>query len=252
MDHLDAKATVRDIQRRLAGFELDPFAAWVSQVFLDVVLADRFGAAGGRIGSVVQVCDSLEEEAVGSRFDLVVGNPPYGRVKLAPHLRGKFARSLFGHANLYGLFTDLAREGGVIAADGGFEGSQVAFVTAYSDRDDSAFKRPVSALAAAAVRVDGLNPLRIGGSREPRWRRAAEMCPVTRNRCTTYCFARRLTRDGHGTLVADDEDWTREAGWGGGARRWACRGARSRGAAMSRVGMILLLAGCASSFRLDA
>ena len=118
-ERLDAKATVRDIERRLAGFELDPFAAWVSQVFLDVVLADRFGAACGRIGSVVKVCDSLEEEATGNGFDLVVGNPPYGRVKLSPHRRERFARSLFGHANLYGMFTDLAlrlaREGGVIA-----------------------------------------------------------------------------------------------------------------------------------------
>ena len=34
-----------------------------------------------------------------------------------------------------------------IAADGGFRESQVAFVTAYSDRDDSAFKRSVSELA---------------------------------------------------------------------------------------------------------
>src|SRR5690606_5401092 len=44
---------------------------------------------------------------------------PYGRVKLSPVMRNKFKRSLFGHANLYGVFTDLAvrlcRKGGVIA-----------------------------------------------------------------------------------------------------------------------------------------
>ena len=34
-----------------------------------------------------------------------------------------------------------------IAADGGFRESQVVFVTAYSDRDNSAFKRSVSELA---------------------------------------------------------------------------------------------------------
>ena len=49
----------------------------------------------------------------------MVGNPPYGRIKLSPELRQKFRRSLFGHANLYGVFTDLAlrftRPGGVIA-----------------------------------------------------------------------------------------------------------------------------------------
>ena len=49
----------------------------------------------------------------------MVGNPPYGRTTLSPELREKFRRSLFGHANLYGVFTDLAlrftRPGGVIA-----------------------------------------------------------------------------------------------------------------------------------------
>ncbi|WP_179123637.1 Eco57I restriction-modification methylase domain-containing protein, partial [Salmonella enterica] len=36
------------------------------------------------------------------------GNPPYGKVSLDTEVREKFSRSLFGHANLYGLFTDLA------------------------------------------------------------------------------------------------------------------------------------------------
>ena len=35
-----------------------------------------------------------------------------------------------------------------VAAEGGFGESQVAFVTAYADRDDSEFKRSVSALAS--------------------------------------------------------------------------------------------------------
>ena len=110
---------LQNIQRRLNGFERDPFAAWMSQVFLDVTLADLCGDARTRLQSVVQVCDSLEQNPVGAGFDLVVGNPPYGRITLSPELREKFRRSLFGHANLYGLFTDLAlrftRSGGVIA-----------------------------------------------------------------------------------------------------------------------------------------
>jgi adenine-specific DNA-methyltransferase len=52
-------------------------------------------------------------------FDLVIGNPPYGRVTLSPELRRRYARSLYGHANLYGIFTDAAlrwtRAGGLIA-----------------------------------------------------------------------------------------------------------------------------------------
>ena len=119
LEGLDASAVLKDIERRLVGFELDPFAAWMSQVFLDAALGEQCRAAGERLRRVVRVCDSLERRAARRGFDLVVGNPPYGRMTLPPRLRGKFARSLFGHANLYGVFTDLAlrlaREGGVIA-----------------------------------------------------------------------------------------------------------------------------------------
>ena len=107
------------VQQRLRGFELDPFAAWMSQVFLDVTLGDLCRQVGTRLDSVVRVCDSLERTPEGDGFDLVVGNPPYGRVQLSPRLRAKYMRSLFGHANLYGIFTDQAlrftRPGGVIA-----------------------------------------------------------------------------------------------------------------------------------------
>ena len=116
---LDARAVLRDVENRLVGFEVDPFAAWMSQVVLDVALSDLCQDAGAQLGSVARVCDSLEQVPAGEGFDLVVGNPPYGRVTLSPPLRCKFKRSLFGHANLYGLFTDLAlrftRAGGVIA-----------------------------------------------------------------------------------------------------------------------------------------
>ena len=112
-------AVLSDIQGRLAGFELDPFAAWMSQVFLDATLVELCDGPDIRLEPVVQVCDSLERHEPQDRFDLVIGNPPYGRVKLSPELRAAYQRSLFGHANLYGVFTDLAlrhaRPGGVIA-----------------------------------------------------------------------------------------------------------------------------------------
>lgn len=115
----DAKVALENIQRRLSGFERDSFAAWMSQVFLDAALDDQCSEAGTRLQSVVRVCDSLEQTPVDKGFELVVGNPPYGRITLSPELREKFRRSLFGHANLYGVFTDLAlrftRPGGVIA-----------------------------------------------------------------------------------------------------------------------------------------
>lgn len=112
------KIALKNIVHRLCGFELDPFAAWMSQVFLECTLGDLCRAAGRRMPWVVRVCDSLQQEG-SSSFDLVVGNPPYGRTTLPPDLRVKYQRSLYGHANLYGLFTDLAlrftKPGGVIA-----------------------------------------------------------------------------------------------------------------------------------------
>ena len=115
----DAETALESLERRLHGFELDPFAAWMSQVFLDATLI-RVGVSAGRtLQQVVRVGDALETEPKGERFDLVVGNPPYGRIKLRADLRRKFDRSLFGHANLYGLFTDLglrlAKLDGVVA-----------------------------------------------------------------------------------------------------------------------------------------
>jgi adenine-specific DNA-methyltransferase len=102
---------------RLAGLELDPYAAALAQSAIEVVFADLIGAAGP-IGKVVRVADALEHPPRAS-FDLVVGNPPYGRVTLSETHRRRFARGLFGHANLYGVFTDIAlrwaKPGGLIA-----------------------------------------------------------------------------------------------------------------------------------------
>jgi adenine-specific DNA-methyltransferase len=77
-------------------------------------------AASRKLPVVVTVGDSLKHKPSNrDRFDLVIGNPPYGRVKLSSEDRQRFKRSLYGHANLYGLFTDLAlshvSQGGVVA-----------------------------------------------------------------------------------------------------------------------------------------
>ena len=103
---------------RLSGFELDPHAASLSQAALEIFLADLTQVSGRDAPAFVKVCDTLEE-APAELYDLVVGNPPYGRVALTPQQRARYARSLYGHANLYGVFTDIALRwttpGGVIA-----------------------------------------------------------------------------------------------------------------------------------------
>jgi adenine-specific DNA-methyltransferase len=107
------------VEQRLRGFEIDPFAARLSQTFLEIALAEPIAASGRRLSSLVSVCDSLQQDLGAESYDLVIGNPPYGRVGLPALLRKRYQRSLYGHANLYGIFTDLALRwtvpGGVIA-----------------------------------------------------------------------------------------------------------------------------------------
>lgn len=112
---------LRHLSERLAGFEIDPFAGWMTQVFVEATARVELRQhPGWRLPPIVRVCDSLEQQpAVDQRrFDLVIGNPPYGRVKLSAAVRGRYRRSLFGHANLYGVFTDLGlryvRPGGLL------------------------------------------------------------------------------------------------------------------------------------------
>ncbi len=137
---------INHISRHVHGFEIDPFGAWMSQVLVEAALLDVCHEAGCRLPQLVTVCDTLEHPLNKDGFDLVIGNPPYGRVGLAPRLRAKYERSLYGHANLYGIFTDLAirwtRRGGTIA-----------FVTPTSFLGGQYFKSLRGLLAAEAPPV---------------------------------------------------------------------------------------------------
>ena len=94
---------------RLEGWELDEFACWLSRVFIDALLHQAGDDARDRIDVRVKARDSLHCAATDyDTYDLVIGNPPFGRRRLDPTLRKRFAESLFGHANLYGLFTELS------------------------------------------------------------------------------------------------------------------------------------------------
>jgi adenine-specific DNA-methyltransferase len=107
--HLPSADRLRDLKARLIGLEIDPFATWLSAVLLDVVCLPVSHQANTHLDGIIQLVDSLSQFVPHlGEFDLVVGNPPYGKVKLTPAQRERFGRSLYGHANLYGLFTDLA------------------------------------------------------------------------------------------------------------------------------------------------
>lgn len=111
---------LRDLSERLVGFDSDPFAAWLSAVLLDVICLPLIRETDQRLDSVIRTADTLRvHPSELGLFDLVIGNPPYGKITLPSEQRLRFSRSLFGHANLYGVFTDLAvsitRPGGLIA-----------------------------------------------------------------------------------------------------------------------------------------
>lgn len=118
MPAADDAFVVRAVGSRLHGRELDPFAAWMANVFIELAVIDQVRSSGRRLNPVVIAEDTLEA-ATGHGYDLVVGNPPFGRVRLSEQLRARYADSLYGHANLYGLFmhaaVELAVDGGLIA-----------------------------------------------------------------------------------------------------------------------------------------
>lgn len=104
---LTDKAIIQHVASNLSGKELDPFSAWMSQVFLEVALCEELATSNSELPIVINIGDTLASVSE-DRYDLVVGNPPYSKIKLSDEMRRQFARSLYGHANLYGLFTDKA------------------------------------------------------------------------------------------------------------------------------------------------
>lgn len=118
MSSASAEWKLKKIAKRLRGIEIDEFAAWMSSVILEASLLPLCIKAKKRLPEVITVGDALNTGET-DEFDLVIGNPPYGRTTLSTEMREQYSRSLYGHANLYGLFTDLAlrlaKHDGVIA-----------------------------------------------------------------------------------------------------------------------------------------
>ncbi|MBN1104456.1 MAG: N-6 DNA methylase [Deltaproteobacteria bacterium] len=105
----DSAFALRNLSTRLQGFEIDPFASWLSQVLLEAALLETCRRANRRLPDVVITGNALTLPVDDQRpYDLVIGNPPYGKITLPEMERRIYRRSLYGHANLYGLFTDLA------------------------------------------------------------------------------------------------------------------------------------------------
>lgn len=102
-----------DILRRLRGIELDPGLAQISET----LIADRLALT--KRANVIRVQDALTIQTRSS-YDLVIANPPYGRItaKDLPNENWKKV-SYSGHINKYAVFSELclrhAKKGGIVA-----------------------------------------------------------------------------------------------------------------------------------------
>lgn len=148
MPKASAEWTLKRIGQRLRGIEIDPFAAWMSSVILEASILPLCVEAKRRLPDVVTVGDALNVSTMRT-FDLVIGNPPYGRTTLSPEMRETYSRSLYGHANLYGLFTDLALR---LTADAGV----IAYLTPTSFLGGQYFKS-LRELLTAETTVKGID-----------------------------------------------------------------------------------------------
>jgi adenine-specific DNA-methyltransferase len=132
---LDASETYGAVQRCIHGLDLNPLGILLTEAAIALLLAERFK----QIPEAEQlpplhlyVTDTLTLEgldaeahndvvcdikgrsgAYASGFAFVVANPPYAKYRsslLSDEQRERFAKTLYGHPNLYGLFLQIGVE----------------------------------------------------------------------------------------------------------------------------------------------
>lgn len=104
-----ASKITKSVLKRIQGIEIESYSAWMSELFLRLTFQEMLNVKRADFSNVILNNDTLTTtDNLSEQFDLVIGNPPYGRITLPEKMRKKFKRTLFGHANLYGIFTHLA------------------------------------------------------------------------------------------------------------------------------------------------
>lgn len=103
---VDPSLALAGLPSLIEGIDNDPAAVWVANVVLAAEMLPTLARVPENIRkplpALVRVGDGLEEQKRLAR--VVLMNPPYGRVRLSDSERLRFAKVLYGHANLYGLF----------------------------------------------------------------------------------------------------------------------------------------------------
>ena len=109
---VDAQLALNALPNYIVGIDNDPAAVWLANVLLASemlpILARTERARRKPLPALARHGDGLAVR--DERVRAVIMNPPYGRVRLDGHERARFADSLYGHANLYGLFIAAALE----------------------------------------------------------------------------------------------------------------------------------------------
>lgn len=116
---LPLEQACQEALRNVHGIEIDPGLANLSQTLLRNCLAREYGFAMRGKTAVVRCADALEEKP-GNEYDLIVGNPPFGKIgrsRADALLEQDGPANMGGHTNLYALF--LLRSLGWLKPGGG-------------------------------------------------------------------------------------------------------------------------------------
>lgn len=108
------------IEATLAGVEIEPDLASLSQSLLRDLLRNEIAIARRKLNLEIKRADALRLQGPEQLFDAVIGNPPYGRIyRPSKALLERFGQVITnGYVNLYVLFIERAlrwvRPGGII------------------------------------------------------------------------------------------------------------------------------------------
>lgn len=102
----DPSLTLNRLPQLIEGIDQDAHAAWVGSVILAAEMLPTLARVPEKnrrpLPALVRQGDGLDLELAPAAVAIM--NPPYGRVSLDPVTRQRFSHTVYGHANIYGLF----------------------------------------------------------------------------------------------------------------------------------------------------
>lgn len=107
----NAQKVLQHVEQHLAGIEIEPFLARLSQLFVGMHLYRWIAAAGRQVTIAITVGDAMKHaQILAGQFDAVICNPPYRKLTRAEVARlPEFLRELcFFQPNLYAMFMALS------------------------------------------------------------------------------------------------------------------------------------------------